>query len=238
MEDYDPELRVEISAVGIHTAPELERHAGGPAAMTRRVRAAVQSYLQRDKLVALVGGEHSISIGAVQAHAQRFPDLSVLYLDAHADLREWYEGSRYSHACVARRLLERAPVVLAGVRSLSIEEERFIEQRRLPAFFWRQPGRQPYSPEAVLAQLTPQVYISIDLDVFDPSLMAAVGTPEPGGLEWEEMLTLLRSVAERRRIVGFDVTELSPGEGPTACAYTAATLVYKLIGYALCLRPA
>ncbi len=238
LEDYDLELDKDISEAGIHTAPELEPFAGGPKGMIDRVDRAVSETLPGETIVGLLGGEHSITVGAVRAFSRRHADLSVLYLDAHADLRDGYQGSPWSHACVARRVLEVCPLVEVGVRSLSEAERRFIADECVPVFFWPHEGADI---GAVLQQVTDRlsdtVYVSIDLDVLDPSIMAAVGTPEPGGMSWHAVTRLLRYVAERKRIVGFDLVELSPGEGPEACAFTAAKLAYKLIGYATSLGP-
>ena len=233
LEDYDLELDRDTSLVGIHTAPAVEPAAGGPEATIDRVRDAVSRFASTGKLVALLGGEHTITVGAVQALKDIHPDLSVLYLDAHADLRDQYMGSRWGHASVARRVHELCPLVEVGVRSLSAEERDFIRDARVPVCFRPSGSREPFDPsDDVLKSLSPTVYISIDLDVFDPSAVAAVGTPEPGGLTWDEVTRLLLTVAERRKIVGFDITELSPGEGPEAGAFTAAKLAYKLMGYA------
>ena len=235
LEDYDHELDVDLSEAGIHTTAALEPHMAGPDAMIRRVAQAVESYDDGGRLVGLLGGEHTITVGAVRAMKQRRPNLSVLYLDAHGDLRDTYMDTPYSHACVARRLMEICPVVQVGVRSLSREE--FVLTQNPPAnlhtFLWN--GEAPALPnlQDVLDYLTEDVYISIDLDALDPSLMPAVGTPEPGGMGWGHLMQLIDTVARHRRIVGFDVVELSPNEGPHACAYTAAKLVYKLIGSAL-----
>jgi agmatinase len=156
--------------------------------------------------------------------------MSVLYLDAHADLRDEYQGTQFGHASGARRIHESCPLVLAGLRSLCPEERDYLRQQSIPAFFW--PRDADICTKSVVDSLGPEVYVSVDLDVFDPALMPAVGTPEPGGMTWAEVTALLRAVAAKKRIVGFDVTELSPGEGPEACAFTAAKLTYKLIGYA------
>ena len=234
LEDYDPELDLDVAKLGIYTAPWLEPHMEGPRHMIDRVRDGVCTFLRQGKMVALLGGEHSISTGHVEALVESYSDpwgshgLSVLYLDAHADMRDEYMGTGWGHASVARRISELCPVVQVGVRSLSLEEKQFIDTQNVNTF--------PYSSrtpvEDIVGLLSKDVYVSIDLDVFDPSIMSAVGTPEPGGMDWHQVVSLLRTVAERRHIVGFDVTELSPGEGPTACAYTAAKLVYKLLAYA------
>lgn len=233
LEDLDLELGRDISSVGIHTTPALAPDVGGPEAMIANVRKAVRHAAGQGKLVALLGGEHTISVGAVQALAEVHSDLSVLYLDAHADMRDTYMGSRWGHASVARRVCEVSPLVLVGVRSACAEEISFIEKEDLPVFFW--PGSLSDKTDlanAVTELLSPNVYISVDLDVFDPSEVAAVGTPEPGGMHWEEVTNLLNAVGLRRNIVGFDIVELSPSLGPEAGAYAAAKLAYKLIGYA------
>ncbi len=233
LEDYDLELDRDISETGIRTAPELEPFAGGPEGMIDRVDRAVSEALPDGAIVGLLGGEHSITVGGVRAFRRRYTDLSVLYLDAHADLRDEYQGSPWSHACVARRVLEMCPLVEVGVRSLSEGEHRFIADECVPVFFW--PHEEADLDEVlpkVTDLLSDTVYVTIDLDVLDPSIMAAVGTPEPGGMSWRGVTRLLRHVAERKRIVGFDLVELSPDEGPEACAFTAAKLAYKLIGYA------
>lgn len=227
MEHYDMELGREICQVGIHTLPPVEPLMGDPQAMVRRVARAVAPLARSGKLVALLGGEHTVTLGAVRACKARFPDLSVLYLDAHADLRDEYLGTRYSHATVLRRVVEECPAVAVGVRSLSTEEVRLVGGGGVKVWYGGS-----WDDAQVVADLSPRVYVSVDLDVLDPSIMAAVGTPEPGGLSWERTLGLLRAVSRERQVVGFDVVELCPREGPGACAYTAAKLVYKLIGYA------
>ena len=235
LEDYDYELGVDLSKAGIHTSPTLEPHMAGPDAMIRRVSQAVESYDNGRRLVGLLGGEHTIAVGAVRALKLRRPGLSVLYLDAHGDLRDNYMDTPYSHACVARRLMEICPVVQVGVRSLCQEEFALTRNPppNLQTFLWN--AETPMLPELneILDRLTEEVYVSIDLDALDPSLMPAIGTPEPGGMGWGHLMQLIDGVARNRRIVGFDVVELSPSEGPHACAYTAAKLVYKLIGSAV-----
>ncbi|MFQ5860375.1 MAG: agmatinase [Dehalococcoidia bacterium] len=232
LEDYDPELDSDVAQLGIYTSEALEPHVGDPAAMIERVARATLGYAQQSKLVALLGGEHSISVGAVRAWRSLYPRLTVLYLDAHADLRDVYWGTRWGHASTARRILDLGPLVEVGVRSLSEEEQEFIRREGLPVFFWSETGGPELDLDAVLSLLGPEVYVSIDLDVLDPALMPAVGTPEPGGMDWGQVLFLLRGVAQRRRLVGFDVVELCPTAGHPACAYTAAKLAYKVMAYA------
>ncbi len=235
LEDYDPETDREVYRVGIHTLPEMEPHVGGPEAMTERVASAVRPLAGSGRLLAVLGGEHSISVGVVKALRESHADLSVLYLDAHADLRDEYMGSAYGHACAARRIWEMCPLVEVGVRSMSLEEAEFIRAGRegLRVIQHGEGGlAASWDAAAVLEGLTEHVYVSIDLDVFDPALMAAVGTPEPGGPGWEAVLGLLREVCRQRTVVGFDVVELCPWAGPPSCAYVAAKLAYKVMGYA------
>ncbi len=233
LEEWDIELQRDVSAVGIYTAPEVEPHVGGPESMIERVRRVARHFMSQGKLTAFLGGEHTITVGSVSAALEEHSQLTVLYLDAHADLRDEYMGSRWSHACVARRLYELAPVVQVGVRSMSEDEGRFIRANNAPVYTWPPPSDDIERLAAnVIERLGRDVYVSVDLDVLDPSIMSAVGTPEPDGMTWRDATKLLKLVSDQRRIVGFDVVELSPHEGPEACAFTAAKLLYKLIGYA------
>ena len=239
LELYEPDLDLEPSDWGIATLPELEPDVSGPEPTVRRVEAAIRDIMQRGKFPVVLGGEHSISVGAVRAARERHPDLSVLQLDAHADMRDSYMGSPYSHATVMRRVREATPAVSqVGVRSISAEEREALRDLGDDIAIYTQGDLlDPARRQAALAPLTDAVYVTIDLDVFDPGAISAVGTPEPGGLSWREATALLREAAQRSRIVGFDVVELSPGEGPVASAFTAARLVYKMIGYAITLGP-
>ena len=172
------------------------------------MRDAVAACIAPGRVVGVLGGEHSLTAGSVQAHLEAYPSLSVLYLDAHADLREEYQGTRWGHASGARRVFDLCPVAIAGVRSLSLEERNFIRDNGIP--FWPCPtDASPLPADEILSALGDEVYISVDLDVFDPAMMSAVGTPEPGGLNWHQAVSLLRRVGESRRIVGFDVCDPS-----------------------------
>ena len=229
LEDYDLELGIDVADLGIHTAPALEPHVGDPEQMAMRVRQAVAYYQSQDKLTGVIGGDHSAAIGSALACLDKYLGLSVLYIDAHADLRDEYQGTGWGHGSAARRIAEHCPVSLVGVRTLALEERDFIDQAGIRVCYW------PPSDgcvDDIINGLSPQVYVSVDLDALDPSEMAAVGTPEPGGMRWLELVALLRQVAEQRRVVGFDVCELAPNEGPAANSYTAAKLVYKLVAYA------
>ena len=227
------ELDRDPSLVGIHTTPAVEPDLGSPERLVARVREVVYDVASMGKLTGLLGGEHTIAVGAVQALSDIYSDLSVLYLDAHADMRDEFMGTRYGHATVARRIHDFCPLVEVGIRSLSLEERETIRDNHVPVVFGAAPGVDVEKMARVaLKSLSRRVYVSVDLDVLDPSIMAAVGTPEPGGMSWGTLTALLRMVGESKEIVGFDVSELSPDEGPEACTFTAAALVYKLIAYA------
>jgi agmatinase len=232
MELWDEEIGA-IYRSGIHTLPELEPSAEGPEVMASRVDRAVDWILERDKLPVMLGGEHSLTAGAVRAAARRFDRLSVLQIDAHADMRDSYLGSRYSHACVMRRVRELVPAASIGIRSLSEEEAQHLERHPIPLWSTRQYRALAGDRQPIFDALTDAVYLTIDLDGLDPSLVPATGTPEPGGLDWYELVDLLRAVAERKRIVGFDVVELAPLPGQVASDFLAARLVYRLIGLSL-----
>jgi len=231
MELYDEELDRETCRVGIHTLDPLEIDARGPAEMIRSVKEAVADILEGKQIPVILGGEHSISYGALLAVRDLFPRIGVLQLDAHADLREEYQGSPYSHASVARRMAEAVPVCQVGIRSMSAPEAEFIRQGKVTSFsaeFVR--GKKNWQTE-ITRRLPEDVYVTIDLDVLDPSVMPATGTPEPGGISWQEILILLREVARKKRIVGFDAVELAPIPGLVAPDFLAAKLVYRLMGY-------
>ncbi len=231
MELYDEELGRETYRVGIHTLPALEVQAGGPAEMVAVVRQAVAEVLGCGKIPVVLGGEHSISVGAVRAVQERVSSLSVLHLDAHADMRDSYQGTALSHACAGRRISEICPLVQVGIRSMSAEEALYLKTSSVATYAADFVNADVQWEDTVCGNLSGEVYITLDLDVLDPSVMPATGTPEPGGLLWKELLSLLRTVARRCRIRGFDVVELSPVPGLIAPDFLAAKLVYRMMGY-------
>lgn len=228
LELYDIETDSQVYLRGIFTDEPVVGDLD-PAQMADSVRRRVQGHLANRKLVVVVGGEHSVSIGAVQAHAERYPGMSVLQFDAHSDLRDEYEGSKYNHACVMARVRELCPIVQVGIRSMDISERPSMCEDRV--FFAEKIHGSLTWIDEVVAKLTDQVYITIDLDVFDPSIMPSTGTPEPGGLMWYDVLALLRAVFRRKTVVGFDVVEMCPVEGNWAPEFLAAKLIYKLLSY-------
>ena len=231
MELYDEELRLETYRAGIHTLTPLEADARGPAKMMNTVQRTVAGIAADGKIPVMLGGEHSISFGAVRAMKEAFPELTVLQLDAHADLRDAYQGTPFSHAAVARRIMEICPLVQAGIRSMSVEEAEFLSAnpvKSYPADFILDGGSWC---ETICGDLHGDVYLSIDLDVLDPAVMPATGTPEPGGIAWRDLIRLIREAAKRCRIRGFDVVELAPIPGMVAPDFLASKLVYRTMGY-------
>src|SRR5262245_2126247 len=204
MELWDEEIGP-VYRHGIHTLPELEPTAEGPEAMVGRVERAVDWILERGKLPAILGGEHSITTGAIRAARRRHPRLSVLQIDAHADMRDRYLDSPWSHACVMRRIRELVPAVSVGIRSMSEEEAEALRAEPWPTWSTRAFRALGGRFEPILDALTDEVFVTFDLDGLDPGILPATGTPEPGGLDWYETIDLLAAVARRRRIVGFDV---------------------------------
>jgi N1-aminopropylagmatine ureohydrolase len=232
MELFDVGLGYEPYLHGIYTSPAVAVTNETPEAMINRITECAREFVDDGKFLVTLGGEHTIGVGSFRAHLGRYPSLSVLGIDAHADLRDEYQGTRYNHACSLRRMLDDVPVTQVGLRSASVEEADFIEQRKLP-FFSPRAFRVLPDLSAIVDTLAEHVYVTIDLDGIDSGEMPAVGTPEPGGLTWDEVSTIMEAVSKRRRIIGFDMTELAPDLGPKACAYAAAKLAYRLIGLAL-----
>lgn len=231
MELYDEELGVETCLAGIHTVVPLEVDARGPEAMVKVVYGEVAEVVSSGKVPVILGGEHSIAIGAVRAVKDQYPSLSVLQFDAHADLRDTYQNASFSHASVGRRIFEICPLIQVGVRSMSAAEARFIEEEEIKVFSPDCILDDPDPIKKICENLTKDIYITIDLDVLDPSIMPATGTPEPGGILWNDLLHLIKGVSERCTIRGFDIVELCPIPGMVAPDFTAAKLTYRIMGY-------
>lgn len=229
MELYDIETDSEVYIKGIHTAdPVLEKDS--PEKLAVEVQQRISRFLNDDKFVVMLGGEHSVSIGAVHAFADHFPGLSVLQIDAHTDLRPEYEGSRFNHACVMARVRELCPIVQVGIRSMDIIEKPFIDKDRI--FYAKDvAGSMDKWIDAILERLTDHVYLTIDLDGFDPSILPATGTPEPGGLGYYEVLNLAKELIRRKKLLGFDVVELCPIDQNKASDFLASKLIYQLLSY-------
>jgi agmatinase len=228
VELYDIETDIEVHLHGIHTfdSPHLPR---SPERLTQIIRERFSSFAHDGKFPVMLGGNHSVTPGAVQGLKDHFADLTVLQLDAHADLRESYHGSMFNHACVMARIEETCQTVQVGIRSMSREESNRLDTARV--FLARDIFLRNDWVEKVVGLLSANVYVTIDLDVFDPSTMPSTGTPEPGGLNWYQVIGLLKEVAENRHVVGFDVVELLPNKHNKAPDFIAAKLVFKFLSY-------
>lgn len=228
LEFYDIETGTEVWKRGIFTAsPVTEKRS--PELLVKAVYEKALSLLNDRKFPVFIGGNHTVSIGSVKAFAGYYQNLTVLQLDAHADLRQTYQGSPYNHACVMARIRESVPVVQVGIRSMSAEELPYADMNRIF------PAHKLYSDRKLygkaLGLLSENVYITIDLDVLDPSIMPSTGTPEPGGPEYYQLMHFLREVALKRNVVGFDVVELCPSPPNKAADFVAAKIIYQLLSY-------
>ena len=236
VEWYDEELRREPYRQGIYTTPFLELQSKGLAPALAEIEIAARSHLEAGRFLVILGGEHSLTLGAVRAaaatHGKIGQTIGVIQFDAHGDLRDEYEGSPFSHACVMRRILDEGlPTLAVGIRSLSAPEAELIQTRRLPTLWGYQLHEADERWDDLLRALPDKIYLTFDLDYFDPSLLSATGTPEPGGGRWWPTLRLLRRLFRKKNVVAMDVVELAPREQEPASDFTAARLVYKCIGY-------
>ncbi len=234
LELFDDELNQETYRIGIHTMDPLNVEDLPSEAMVEKTYKTTLEILKSNKFPVILGGEHTISIGAAKAFKEIYPNISVLQLDAHYDLNDEYHGSKLNHACTARRISEICPVVQVGTRSLSKAEKEFLMTQangKVKSINVYDILEMPLWKDVISNSLSESVYLTIDLDVFDPSLMPAVGTPEPGGIGWYETLDLLREISKDKKIVGFDVMELCPIKDQIASDFLAAKLVYRLLGY-------
>ena len=240
MELFDEENKIEPYRAGIFVSTEIPVLTTGPLAMLKELEKRIKAVTRAGKFPVVVGGEHSGTCGAVVALKKKYGDLTVLQFDAHADLRDSYLGTPWNHACVGRRIVDSgAKLVQVGVRSISEEEDRFLRRAENVKTYYASEVRESLADvtRGIVSSLSGNVYISIDLDVFDPGIMPAVGTPEPGGLDWFEVIDILRDVMRADcNIVGFDIMELSPIPGIVAPEFLAAKLCYRLMGWILAKR--
>jgi agmatinase len=228
LEFYDIETSSEAHLKGINTIdPILEKET--PGKLVKAVYGKIASLLAESKYPVIIGGNHSVSIGSIKAFSEYYKNLSVLQLDAHADLRQTYEGSEFNHACAMARARDCSPVVQVGIRSMSAEELPYVQRDRM--FYSHELFYDKTLYQKALDKLTENVYITIDLDVFDPSIMPSTGTPEPGGPEYFELMHFLRDVIKNRNVVGFDVVELCPSTINKSPDFIAAKIIYQLLSY-------
>ena len=228
MELYDIETDSEVYREGIYLASPLDGFQS-PEAMVDGVHKTVKEYINRNKMVTLVGGEHSISIGAIRAFNEYYKNLTVLQIDAHADLRKEYNGSKYNHACALYEANETTNLIQVGIRSMDHAESLVMDRDKV--FFAHEMVTDDFWMDNVLDLMTDTVYITFDLDALDPSIMPSTGTPEPGGLLWYETLDFLKRVFDEKNVVGFDIVELCPNNLDRSPDFLAAKLYYKMLSY-------
>lgn len=228
MELFDIETRSEPYKKGVYLAPAVTENSS-PEKMVETVHKITKNYIKQDKFVTLFGGEHSISIGSIRAFNECFDDLTVLQIDAHADLRETYEGSKCNHACAVYEASQKTKLIQVGIRSMDISEvDNMIEDQ---TYFAEDISISDDWVDDSINQMTENVFITIDLDAFDPSILPSTGTPEPGGLLWYETLDYLKKVFKKKNVVGFDIVELCPNENEKSSDFLAAKLYYKMLAY-------
>jgi len=231
MEIWDEETQTDVHGIGICTLPEMELPFATMDEVMAEIRRVTSELVSRGKFPFILGGEHSITGPVVAAVAKQHPGLSVLQIDAHADLRDCYMGTPHNHACAMRRVLDSARVTQVGIRSLSTEEAAAIASLKTTIFYDYNMRQDPKWIERVVESLSETVYITIDCDGLDPAIMPAVGTPEPGGLSWYETLAVLRRVIESKTVVGCDLVELCPMPGNVSPTFLCAKLMYKILTY-------
>jgi len=228
MELYDIETGTEVYHQGVHLVDAVTENSS-PEAMVEAVHQATKKYIKRNKFVTIFGGEHSVSIGTVRAFNEMYPSLTVLQLDAHADLRKSYEGSTCNHACAMYEASQNTNLIQVGIRSMDVMEKTVMDEEK--TYFAHEMAVDDTWMDAAIDQMTENVFITIDLDVFDPSIMPSTGTPEPGGLLWYETLEFLKQVFEEKNVVGFDIVELCPNKIDKSSDFLAAKLYYKMLSY-------
>ncbi|WP_298998014.1 agmatinase [uncultured Tenacibaculum sp.] len=228
MELYDIETDSEVYKEGVYLAPAVTENTS-PEAMVDAVHETTKKYINKNKFVTLFGGEHSISIGTIRAFNECFNNLTVLHIDAHADLRKEYEGTKCNHACAVYEASQTTNLVQVGIRSMDVTEKSSMNMEKV--FFAHDMAVNEYWMDDVIDQLTGNVFITFDLDAIDPSLLPSTGTPEPGGLFYYETLEFLKKVFTERNVVGFDIVELCPNENEKSSDFLAAKLYYKMLSY-------
>ncbi len=226
MELFDIETRTEVYKKGVYLAPPVTENSS-PEKMVEAVYKTTKNYIKQDKFVTLFGGEHSISIGSIRAFNESFEDLTVVQLDAHADLRPEYEGSKCNHACALHEASKTTNLIQVGIRSMDVSENEHMDENQV---YFAHDLYEDWQEDAI-GQMTPNVFITIDLDAFDPSIMPSTGTPEPGGLFWYETLEFLRMMFKKKNVVGFDIVELCPNKDEKSSDFLAAKLYYKMLSY-------
>jgi agmatinase len=235
LESIDEETLTNWGEAGIHTLTPLVP-SDDPEKAVNEMKRAATAVLEKNKFLLSLGGDHAISIGPIMAAAEIYPDLGVLQIDAHLDLRDTWNGSRYNHACVMRRVVEdlNLPVVQVGIRSFSPEEADYVKRKKLKPFYAHTiDPSDDYWRRKVVHSLPEKVYITIDLDGLDPSVLPGTGTPEPGGLSYRQLIKLINAVGKEKKIVAADINELAKIDGSQVSEYTAAKIATKIFVYCL-----
>lgn len=226
MELFDIETRTEVYKKGIYLAGAVTENAS-PEKMVDAVHKITKNYLKQGKFVTVFGGEHSVSIGTIRAFNETFEELTVVQIDAHADLRKTYQGSACNHACAVYEASQTTNLIQVGIRSMDVEETEHMDENQV---YFAHDLYDDWMDDAI-GQMTPNVFITFDLDAFDPSIMPSTGTPEPGGLFWYETLDFLKLIFQKKNVVGFDIMELCPNETEKSSDFLAAKLYYKMLSY-------
>ncbi|MBT6160576.1 MAG: agmatinase [Flavobacteriaceae bacterium] len=228
MELYDIETASEVYKQGIYLAPAITENSS-PEAMVNAVYATTKEFIKKNKFVTLFGGEHSVSIGSIRAFNDCFQNLTVVHIDAHADLRKEYEGTPYNHACAVHEASQKTNLIQIGIRSMDAIEKTYMNEEK--TYFAHEMIDDIGWTDTALDQMTQNVFITFDLDAFDPSILPSTGTPEPGGLFWYETLSFLKQIFEEKNVVGFDIVELCPNPHDKSSDFLAAKLYYKMLSY-------
>ena len=226
MELFDIETRSEVYKKGVYLTPPVTENSS-PEKMVEAVYKTTKNYIQQEKFVTLFGGEHSISTGTIRAFNESFEDLTVVQIDAHADLRKEYEGSKCNHACAVHEASKTTNLIQVGIRSMDAEELEYMDENQV---YFAHDLYEDWMDDAI-GQMTPNVFLTIDLDAFDPSILPSTGTPEPGGLFWYETLDFIRTIFKKKNVVGFDIVELCPNPAEKSSDFLAAKLYYKMLSY-------
>jgi len=228
MELYDIETDSEVYQQGIYLTDAVTENSS-PELMVEAVYEITKKYIAKNKFVTIFGGEHSISIGTIRAFNEMFPSLTVLHIDAHADLRKSYEGSSYNHACAVYEASQHTNLIQVGIRSMDLKEKSVMDLDK--TYFAHDMATDDTWMDSAIDQMTENVFITFDLDAFDPSILPSTGTPEPGGLFWYETLDFLKQVFTEKNVIGFDIVELCPNQIDKSSDFLAAKLYYKMLSY-------
>ncbi|AGW85840.1 Agmatinase 1 [Blattabacterium sp. (Nauphoeta cinerea)] len=229
IELYDIETNSEVYRKGIFLAPSVVNYSESTKIMVEKVYNTTKKYISKKKFITFIGGDHSISIGSIRAFGEQYTNLSILHMDAHADLRPIYKGNPYNHACSMYEASQKHSLIQIGIRSMDIIEKKYIQKGNI--FYMHEIYQNDLWMQDAIHKLSKNVFISIDIDVFDPSIAPSTGTPEPGGLSWYPTLIFLKEVFKSKNVIGFDIVELLPNKKEYSTDFLTVKLYYKLLSY-------